>query len=234
MALEVPCPSINVSSQGLRVRIPGGVTLNASVPQISASRLTLSKNLVSQANAALAPLAPIFTMIDALLSVKEFAEAVPGLITNPGALAEAIAGLIENIDKLSSLVPQLSVPVLAVDLIDTIIEILAGYRETLQAITEQNARIATAAVAADLPGNEALGPILICAQQVSADMLADLAASSAPMNQFIGILNAFLGLIGVPEIPALDDIGEDAEAGFELIAAFERTLIAARDAIPVP
>lgn len=234
MAIELPCPTIAVANQGLSVRVPGGVLLSVSVSETSPTPLAISKNLITQANAVLAPLSPIFTLIDAMLAVKDFAEAVPGLLTDPGALVEAIDKLVTNIGKLAGLVPQLSVPFLVVDIIDVVIEILAGIRVTLEALIDQNVKIAAAGLAAAEPGNEALGPIVTCAQDLNAQIQADLAAGSAPLNQFIGVLNLFLSLIGAPEIPSLDDLGDSPEEGLVVITEFETILRTARDAIPLP
>lgn len=235
MPVAVPCPSVSVSDQGLRIRMPGGAQLSVATPAIAPSSLMVSKNLIGQVNAALAPLSPLFNLIDALLAVKDFAEAVPGVLTDPSALAQAISDLITKIDALASLVPQLSVPLMVVDIIDVTIEVLNGFKTTLQAIADQNERILQSELAAAEPGNEALIPIVECAKGVSGQLQESLVAGAAPLNRFIGLLNLFLGLIGVPEIPELGgDLTSDPEAGITVIEAFQEVLTTVRDAIPIP
>ena len=234
MAVEVPCPSISVSDQGLKVRMPGGATLSVSVAETSPPPINIAKNLVTQANAALAPMVPVFNTIDAILAIKEFADAVPDLLTNPSAVVQAVAGIAEKVDGLVQLVPQVSVPVLAVDLIDVIITSLRGFRSQLEAVVEQQARILEAAATAEEPGNEALLPVVECAQALSDQVILDIQAGAAPLNQFFGVLNLFLGLAGLEPVPSLDGISSDAGDAVDELAAFEELLGSLRDAIPVP
>lgn len=234
MAVEVPCPTVEVSNQGLSVRMPGGPILSVAVPQTSPTDLAVAKNLITQANAALAPLAPLFNTIDAVLAVKDFAEAVPDLLTNPSAVVQAVADLVEKVDKLAALVPQLSVPILAVDLIDVIITALSGFIDQLGTIVEQQIKIAAALTTAETPGNEGLVEIAACAQTLNDQVMADLAAGAGPLNQVIGVLNLLLELAGLDPIPDLAEIGDDAEAAIDQLGTVVETLGTLRDAIPVP
>lgn len=222
------------AAQDLKVRLPGGPTLQVMVPNICPSGLQIAKNLLTQANAALAPLAPIFNIIDALLAVKDFAEAVPGLLTDPGALIEAIAKLIEKISALAQLIPQLSIPFLIVDLIDVIIAVLDGVITELAKIVEQELKIAAAGLRAAEPGNASLIPIVECATDLNIQLKLQLGQGLAPLNSLFGVLNLFLGLIGAPEIPPLDDLPEDASEAIESLTVVVEALQKARDAIPIP
>lgn len=228
------CPKIPVARQGAQIRLPGGVALSPGTGSVTPSALMVAKNLTSQANSALGPLAPIFNIVDAVLAVKDFAESVPDVVTNPGSVVEAIGKLVEKIDKLASLVPQLSVPLMIVDTIDVVLDILSGMVVTLDAIVAQNIRIAAAKTKAEEPGNEALLPIIECAESLNAEYLVSLEASTEPLNRFMGVLNLFLELIGLEPLPTVSDLGDDPEEAIQLLRDFEQILRTARDAIPIP
>jgi hypothetical protein len=47
-------------------------------------------------------------------------------------------------------------------------------------------------------------------------------------------MNIFLGLIGAPEIPSIDNLPDDASEAVEYLGDFVDILQNARDAIPIP
>lgn len=230
------CPTVTVGDQTVSIRLPGGPVIAPSVSATFPTSLDVAKNLLGQANAAMAPLAPIFNIIDAVLSVKDFAQAVPELITNPGALIEAIGKLISKIAALASLIPQLSVPFLIVDVIDVIIVSLEGIVEQLQIIVAQNARIAAAAAKAAEPGNGALLSVVSCAEGLQVQAMEGLNAGAQPINRLIGILNLLLGLVppGNLTIPTLENLPPDAEDAVAQLEEVVHVLRTVREAIPIP
>ena len=228
------CPSTSGASQDQQIRFPGGLTLQVMVPQIVPSGLQVTKNLLSQASSALAPLAPLFNLIEAMLAVKDFAEAVPSLLTDPTALIQAIVNLIEKISALVSLIPQLSVPVLIVDLFDVVIGALNGVIEELEKVVAQEARIQAAVAKAQEAGNEALLDSITCANSINDQVKAGISAGVAPLNPLFGVMNLFLGLIGAPEIPSIDNLPNDSSEAIEQLSDLVDALYIARDAIPIP
>src|SRR5690606_15745654 len=120
--------------------------------------------------------------IDAMLSVKDFAQAVPEIITNPGAVVEAGAKLAQKIGKLASLVPQLSVPVMVADVLDAVILLLRGLADELQGISAEEARIeSVVAVASTLPpgAREALLQVVASARAATGVRRADVQTALA-------------------------------------------------------
>lgn len=205
------------------------------VPDINPSDLAITKSLLSQGNAALAPLLPVFNIIDALLAVKDFAEAVPGLITDPTALIDATAALIEKISKLAQLIPQLSVPFLVVDLIDVGITALNGFVTELEKIVEQETAIAAAITKANTPPvNTALLEVTVCATEINDATKQGLEEGLGPLNTFFGVLSIFLSLIGQPPIPDVADLGEDSAAAIAALQDTVKLLQDIRNAIPLP
>lgn len=229
--VPVPAPAV----APLRLSLPGGMAV-AGVPlSVGADGLTQALALVAAAGPAMAPLAPVFTLIDAVLSVKDFAQAVPELLTNPGALVEAIAALVQKIGKLASLIPQLSIPRTILDVVDALIALLGGLVVQLQAIAAQEARIASASAAAALlqqPARGALETIASSATQAVAVQRADLAMVLLGAAPLIGIVNVFMGLIGAPGLSLSTDMSGSTQSSIEALNAALVVLSSFRRSIP--
>ena len=173
-------------------------------------------------------------MIGAVIAVKKFADAVPGLITNPGALVEAIAELIEKIDGLLQLIPQLSVPLLVLDLLDMILLFFQGMTEVLTALVAQENRIAVAQQVASDQELAELQAAVDCATDQLAAQLANLSAGAGPVDQLIGVINIFVSLVpGIPEVPTLGDLPDDPTEALAAVQAFTDILTSVRNAIPI-
>ncbi len=229
------CPVITIGSQGADITFPGGAKIPVMVPEINPNDLQITKALLGQASGALAPLVPIFNLIDAMLAVKDFAEAVPGLITDPGALTSAITSLIEKITALASLIPQLSVPLMILDLIDVTITALGGVITQLEAVLIQEAKIAAAATAATQPGNESLLTVVACAEGINVQTKNGIGEGLGPLNSFFGLMNIFLGLIGLPPIPDLSgDLPDDTQEAIDDLKDVVKLLEDLRATIPIP
>ena len=182
----------------------------------------------------MAPLVPIFDILEAMLAVKDFAEAVPGVISNPSALASATADLIEKITGLAALVPQFSVPFMVLDLIDLMISALNGAITQLDAYLIQEAKIAAAIVKANEEGNGSLLTVTACAEALQVKTLDGIQEGLGPLNTFLGLLNIFLGLLGLDPVPDLADLPEDAQDAIDALRDVVKLLGDLRDTIPVP
>lgn len=229
----VPVPS--PAAAPLTLSLPGGLRVSGVPTQVGATSLTQALALVGAAGPAMAPLAPAFTLIDAMLSVKDFAQAVPELIVNPGAVVEAGVKLAQKIGKLASLVPQLSVPVMVADVLDAVILLLRGLADELRGISAEEARIeSVVAVASTLPpgAREALLQVVASARAATGVRRADVQTALAGAGPLLGIVNAFVGLLGLPgvelELDASSGSAADAvtalEAAVDILRAFRRSL----------
>jgi hypothetical protein len=238
MAVQAPtCATLQVSSQGIKIRMPGGVTLNVMTSVPSPDATQLSKALLAQANAALAPLSPIFMIIDAILALKGAIESIPDVIgppPNPGAILDAISDVVKKSAKLANLIPQLAVPLMVIDVIDALILVMDGAISQLESVVLQNARILAAQTKANEPGNSALLAITVCATAENVKVQADIVAGLQPINSMFGVLNLFLGLIGLPEIPQMDELGGDAVQTIETLRGVTKMLQDVRNSIPIP
>lgn len=236
MTVTVECPTVVSSSQGLQIRMPGGATLSVMTPEINPDSLSVAKNLMMQANAALAPLQPIFKIIGAILSVKDAIDAIPDTLgppPDPTALIEKISAMAEKIAELAALIPQLSTPIMVLDIVDVIITALEGIVQQYTAIIAQDLRIAAArGTAVD---GDPLIEVLDCAQAINDQLKTEAAASLEGVGGLLVVLNLVLEFIpGVEPIPPLTDIGDDAAAAILMLNDFVDVLRTARDTIPVP
>lgn len=215
----------------LAVRMPGGLVVQGVAHQVGATALTQALALVGAANAALAPLGPVFAIIDALLAVKRFAESVPGVVTNAGAVISAVEELGAKIGRLASLVPQLSVPLMVVDVLDAVIALLEALAVELAAVEAQEARIAEAQAAALLLPEgarvelEAIAGVATLSVEVQR---ADIETTSASAGPLLRIVNIFCALIGIGGGSST----VDASSAAALLEAVE-ALRAFRETIPV-
>lgn len=216
-------------ASALSVTLPGGLVVRGVAHQVGATALTQALALIGAANAALAPLGPVFTLIDAMMSVKAFAESVPNVVTNAGAVFEAVSDLATKVGRLGSLIPQLSVPLMVVDIIDAVIALLGALAAELAAIEAQEARIAAARAAALLlPAGarlelESIAGVATLSIEVQR---ADIATTSASAGPLLRIVNIFCALIGIAGGSAEVDASSSASltAAVTALEAFRRTI----------
>lgn len=203
----------------LNVTLPGGVTLQAkleagafpSLPGIVAS-------LLGELNAALTPLMPFFNILDAIIALIEFSQAIPdafGPPPNPASLIEKLEKLAKAAAKLTGLVPPLSVPIMIVGICKTIVAALMALILELEHAIQAQLKLD---IARDRAASLALNPLLLegaaeleisidCAQ-ADLDLAVEVGAKSlGPLNRFIDLLNAFVGLIGLDPLISIDASG---------------------------
>jgi len=232
--LSTVCIDLKVTSQELCITFPGGAEMCVQIPGVP-DPTDVSKQLLAQANAALTPLVPVFNIIDAILALFKCVKAIPdslGPPPDPTKLAECIPDLAEKIDKLLKLIPQLSIPVLIAGLIDVILFYLEGLRGQLKAIIAAQVRIAAAATRAAELGNVQLRTVVDCATGAMDAYLQNLNEGMKPLNRLVGLLNLFLQLAGLPTIPDLANLGDDAEAALAPLDAVIESLKTVRAGLP--
>jgi hypothetical protein len=220
---------------------PGGAALSQVLAAGSKipSGLDAATNLLAQASPAMAPLMPIFNIIDAVLALVECVQAVPDALgppPDPAKMVEALSRLAEKLPKLLDLVPQLAAPRMVIGMLDTLIDFLEGLRNQIEAILLQAERTRAARDKAEELGDANLLHIAGCAEGQAQAQLQAMADALAPMNALVSALNLFLGLLGLPEVPSLDGLVDIAnpDAGLAAIDALVDALRSIRDAVPLP
>lgn len=235
--LRTFCIDVDAVPGDLCITFPGGSEVCVSLPSASPPTLDkLVRQLFAQVNTALAPLTPIFNIIDAVVAVFDCVKAISTL--DPQKIIECIPNLAEKIAELLALIPQVSLVALVADIVDMLILYFKGLRNQ---ILRQNAyylRILDAQLAATRPGNIALARVLPCAREDLDQLLVWQNSSAAPVNRLIGVINLFLEIIGlekyqIPTISSLID-PEDFEDAVFLIDKTIELLVYIRLAIPIP
>jgi hypothetical protein len=229
------CVELTVTPQGLSLTFPGGATVAPEVPDVVPDLFQLSKHLLGQANAALTPLVPIFNLLDVALALFETVKAIPDAITHldPSKIADALPDLAKKAAKLAPLVPQLSVPLMILGLIDTLLAFLGGLATQLRALVDQQVRIQNAENRAAALGNAQLQAVADCSKHHVDAQLQSLSESTAPVNRLIALLNVFTQLVGLGLLPNLSSLGSDATAALQLLEDTVKILKQIRDTIPV-
>ncbi|HET9621799.1 MAG TPA: hypothetical protein VFP84_10550 [Kofleriaceae bacterium] len=234
--LETLCVQLTATPERLSVTFPGGAALDAQLPALAfPDPLQLAKQLMAEANAALAPLGPMFSLIDVVLALYHAVQAIPDAIAHldPTEVADALPDVAQKAGRLLPLVPQLSVPLMVVGLIDVLLAFLAGLAGQLRAIVDQQIRIQRAAARAEQLGNAQLQAVADCAQGHVDAQMTSVAESLAPANRLIALINVFAELAGVSALANLPDLGRDAHAALQPVEDAVQTLQALRRAIPV-
>lgn len=224
MALPI-CIEIPEIPDPFQLTLPGGVTIEHI-------------NLMEIIQPALTPLVPIFDIIDTIVAVFNCVKAIPdslGPPPDPTALAACLPDLAEKVSKLLKLIPQLSLPLLIVRLIDLVIDTLRQARSELMHLQQQVQQILGVIDRATNLDDAGLMAIAQCAQANVAQEAANVGKSLAALGKLIGLINLFMGMVGGPEIPDLSNLaGRPLDDVIPPIDAIIDALQTARSAVPVP
>jgi hypothetical protein len=223
--LSIPCVNIPPLPAPQRLTLPGG----ASIEHL---------DLVQVVQPALTPLMPAFDIINAVVAAFDCIKAIPETIgppPDPTALASAIPKLAQKVGKLLGLVPQLSLPLTVVGIIDLLIANLRKTRDQLEHLMTRLGAVAIAsarAVELDDPG---LADIALGAEANVAREAANLGKALGALGALVGLLNIFLGMVGAPEVPDLSSLGgKPLDQALEPLDELVRVLEAARSLVPIP
>lgn len=246
MALPVSsqlCPSIdsggflgdNFDYEGdlaaLGITMPGGAFLQA----LGAPPNEVPEKLLGAFAAALTPLQPIFDIVNFVFALVEFAKEVP----NPIGMAKKLPELLAAADKLKKLIPQLAVPLMIIDVIEVCIAALSTLRAQLYALVLLKVDINRAVtrmnqIGAGSAAGVYMSSIIDC---MNAQMEAQMEAFSSygePINRLLCLLNKLAGMVGLPVIPELGDLGADPEAAIAVLDAIISALRSLLTTIPRP
>jgi len=224
MALPI-CIEIPEIPDPFNITLPGGI----SIEHI---------NLMEVIQPALTPLVPFFNIIDTIVAIFNCVKAIPDTLgppPDPTALAACLPDLAEKVNQLLKLIPQLSLPLLIVGLIDLVIDTLNQARTELMHLQQQVQQILGVIDRATDLDDAGLSAIAQCAQANVAQEAANVGKSLAALGKLIGLVNLFLGMVGGPEIPDLSNLaGRPLDDVVEPLDAIVDALKTARDAVPVP
>jgi hypothetical protein len=220
---------------------PGGFCLsyiwNAinKVPHLS----DISLDFFSQIGPALAPLKPLFDILDTVLAIYRCVKAIPKCITelDPSELLACFPALAKLIDQLLKLIPQLSIPKMVKALIHNLAKLLRAVAADLRYIQSQLQRIADMIDRAANLNDVKLNGFLVCAQGMANDSVMSTAEALKGIGRIVLLINILMGLFGGPEIPCFgslmsDNIAEGFDILVELLTMLAEILDEIADAIP--
>jgi hypothetical protein len=222
MAIEV-CVHIPSAPPLKRLTLPGTVLEDI--------------DLLGKIQSALAPLMPIFQVIDAVVAVYQCVQAIQDAIKSLSVdkMVSCIPELAEKVSKLLRLVPQLSIPLMVVDLLDICISVLGEARGRLTHLEAQMADAQRAIERGEALNDPKLLKIGHCAQENIGIEAANTLKGLTGLGNILGLVGVFLNMIGGPKIPSFSNpadqpIDEAVSVLDELVDALQ----AVRRLIPIP
>lgn len=194
------CADLEVTPRDLGITFPGGAGVGISFPRGAApvSEVEQALMMFAQASGATAPLKPFFVLLEAVLAIKDFAEAIPDALgppPDPTAIGEALAEVQQKTAAVAAIVPQLSVPAMILGYVDTLIRFGRGAVNELETIVNLRERIDAAAAQAATSGISALGEAAECARGLADSKRANLDAAFDQVGPVIDLLNLFIPLV---------------------------------------
>ncbi len=224
MAIEL-CLQLPEIPDPFELTLPGGITIERI-------------NLLEVIQPLLAPLMPLFEIVDTIVAIFNCVKALPdslGPPPDPTVLAACIPELGEKIAQLLKLLPQLSLPLLLKQLCKLIVQTLREARSALVHLQEQMLRILRAVDRATELEDSGLMAIISCAKTNAGQEAANVGKMLASLGRLIGLMNLFFGMLGLPEVPNLSELaGKPLDLVIDPLDALIEVFQNAGDAIPVP
>ncbi len=243
---EELCSTVDLDLDGifsLVAQLPGPVSLS---PHFNAGEMpdlgTAVARIMGELNAGLAPLVPVFRLIQIALALYDCMQALPDALgppPDPSKLTKCIAKLQKVIGFAVALAPQLSVPVMVKTNIDIIVAGLENLKVQLDELTTIKAGID---LKADLVQDLLLDPDLAlgaatlqiavdCANANFEVQKECVLRGACPLNSLLGILSIFLSMVGQDPIPDLE-LSADLTVAKDAIDALIALLKSLKAALP--
>ncbi len=224
MAIEL-CLELPEIPDPFQLTLPGGVTIERI-------------NLLEVIQPLLAPLMPLFEIVDTIVAIFNCVKAIPdslGPPPDPTVLAACIPELGEKVAQLLKLIPQLSLPILLKQICKLIVQTLREARNALVHLQEQMQRILRAVDRATELEDSGLMAISSCAKTNAGQEAANVGKMLASLGRLIRLVNPFFGMLGLPEVPSLSELaGKPLDLVIEPLDALIEVFQNAGNAIPVP
>lgn len=215
-----------------------------NIPEVEPMKVTLPGaielediDVLKMLQPALAPLAPVFNIIDTIVAVINCVKAIPDCLAppNPQPLIQCLPELGEKLGKLLMLLPQLSVPKMIKSILKVVIRSLENIQGFLVRLQAQVKRILKTIDKAKRLNDAGLMAILVCAQGHSASTQFSVMGALNSIGRLFGILNIFLGMIGLPQIPDLSNLaGAPLDPLVALIQQLIDLLTTMGNSLPLP
>jgi hypothetical protein len=223
--MNLPCVEIPALPDPQQLTLPGGVQIE-------------HLNLMQIVQPALTPLVPLFDLVDAIVAVFNCVKAIPDALgppPDPTVLAACLPELAKKVDKLLRLIPQLSLPIMIVQLVDLVIDTVRQARSQLLHLQQQAKQVVRVVARATELDDAGLMAISQCARANLAQEAANVGKSLAAIGKLIGLINLFLGMLGGPQVPDAAQLsGKPLDGAVAALDELLATLTTIRGALPVP
>jgi hypothetical protein len=216
------CVPLQLTAKLDDICLPGGICLSqvwSCVGQVPHAA-DLALDYFSQIGPAMAPLKPLFDIIDTVVSLFRCVAAIPDAITSldPSKLLECMPTLAAAVDNLLQLIPQISLPRLVRALLHNLALLLRGVAADFAYLDYQARRIADSVQRAAELRDQGMQAILACAQQNLQTQALSTAEALRGVGRIVLLINLLVGLFGGPEVPCFGAlIGENLDRGFATI-----------------
>jgi hypothetical protein len=195
-------------------------------------------NLMRAVQPLLAPLIPIFEIVDTVVALYNCVKAIPdslGPPPDPTVLAACLPDLADKIMKLLKLIPMLSLPITIAHLVDLVIAALREVKQKLEHLVAELGRIERSIEHARNLRDAGLTAILACARTNVEQEARNQGKQLASLGKLLHIVGIFMGMVGGPAVPDLAHLG-GVPLGEVLapIDALIGVLKSVRAAIPFP
>lgn len=189
------CAPVPGMPKQLCLTLPGGMEICTQPGYLHLGLFEYVRLAMGMANSSLAPLGPIFRILDAVAAIQRCLSVIPEILgppPNPKKLFDALADLAEKMKLVAKLMPMLSVPIMLLQMLDIFIATLEAASHELISIARYLERIQQA----DLAANQApgLAEIVKCAKSSAAIQMSNIEYMFASINPTIDMLNMFAGL----------------------------------------
>ena len=236
MTLPNPaCVVIPPAPAPLRIRIPGGITIEG-LPNLEGGIITALgsvQSLLQSLTPAMAALQPMFLIIDAVSKLMAVLQAVPGLVAgNLPDFLQAMDEAVKAVLALAQLEPSISLPLMLSDMITAMTTALQALKDAvveLQALSTQADAVIAQAQAA---GDTALEAVGDCMKAQAEAYGGHVIASLGPLGNLMDMAGQLAGLMPAP--PPLPTVGDATGMDLDELADFLDTMIAAFQAVNIP
>lgn len=235
-AIDTLCKALDEFPElGLCVTMPGGASICPQVEGLPPSLMALARSALGQVNAAMAPLTPLFDIIETLVAIKDCVTAIPDALgppPDPSKLAECVPNLLEKIEKVIALLPPASVLLMIAQLLDVLIAVLQGCVDELLAVARLIDRVTRAQeLSGRVPG---LLAIIDCGTATRDAQMSNIERAIASINPMIDLINTFTQLAGLPEVPSFEGgLPGDPEEAIGVLQGLVDGMRVFRDGIPL-
>lgn len=193
--LSILCVPIPEMPRDLCLTFPGGFDVCALSGAIPIGGFEAVQNILTSASTAMAPLGPIFKIIEAINSIMKCFTAVLDALgppPDPTKLKAVVKDLEEKVIALAKLSPVLSIPLLVLQLIDVLIAFTDSLASELTSIARYVKAIQDAQFAAAQAPS--LAAIIKCARSNYETQMSNVERAFASVNPIINVINVFCQL----------------------------------------